>query len=898
MRCRLCRYVSERCPMTNGKWQVVANSDGGMRRCGLHFRDYVLRGAPLVVLWLAVLFIYRYVLVGRVLAGGDLQMYFFPYWTAAARAFQSGRIPLWSPYLFTGVPLLANSQVGVAYPLNWLLWWLSGPTVAGMARTLHWSVLLHVSMAAFTTYTLVRCLGAHPWGAVLSGLLYAGGGYVGLHLEHLNQLQALAWLPLVFLPNANQRARSSWLNVFSLAMILLAGHTQMAFIAGVGLVLWWLGANVVREKLLAVRGWVLEGGRFFLPFTIAVLIAAVQLLPTLELMSFSMRSGGLPWREAVSFSIRPWDLPEALLPPYWWPPLLPEGVAYVGLIGLGLAIVGMVFVLRQRVREGWSLLFLAGGGLFLALGGYNPLYLLAVRIGVPGLVHFRAPARFLALYVLAVVIFAGYGVTGLVKALSVRDSARWWRYAAVVLVGGGTLAELTSAAQHLPHTSATALRAYTDMRPATAHLIAATRATEAANELPERFLSISKTLFDAGDEIAMAVVYGHALSDAALWSYQVAAKHREVLSPNLSLVFQVPAVDGYDGGVLPLRHYVNFSRLLLPEGTLDGRLRENLTSIPDARWLSLLGVRFVITDKTGDAWAEDVFYDRQFQVQLAVGDALTLAWLPTDFVANALGLLYTGSGFADIVLADGQILHLPLSAFGDTVGRVRWPRAEAVTQVILRANEGGLHLAGASLIDERTGAFYPLTLSAHFRQVHSGDVKVYENLAVLPRVFWVDSYQCLATDTAALTHMQLDAFRPASQAVLSACAEDIETQSSNVSLVPVSPKLLRYDDESLVFEIETTHPGLVVVTDAWYPGWRARLIPLDKPNEVSVVPVLRADVLFRAVQVPAGRWRVVLAYRSWLVYGGAIISLLGIGVLIVYGGWGRWRDWLPRTNDE
>lgn len=164
------------------------------------FVVYSWRYIPYLLMLFGVLFLYRRLVAGWVLTGGDLQTYFFPYWTAAARAFQAGRLPLWNPDLFAGAPLLANSQAGVFYPLNWLLWWLSGPSLLGMARTLHGSVLLHLGLAAVNVAILARRLGLTRWSAALSGLLYAGSGYLGVHVEHLNQLQGLAWLPLMLLP--------------------------------------------------------------------------------------------------------------------------------------------------------------------------------------------------------------------------------------------------------------------------------------------------------------------------------------------------------------------------------------------------------------------------------------------------------------------------------------------------------------------------------------------------------------------------------------------------------------------------------------------------------------------------------------------------------------------------
>lgn len=62
----------------------------------------------------------------------------------------------------------------------------------------------------------------------------------------------------------------------------------------------------------------------------------------------------------------------------------------------------------------------------------------------------------------------------------------------------------------------------------------------------------------------------------------------------------------------------------------------------------------------------------------------------------------------------------------------------------------------------------------------------------------------------------------------------------------------------LVVEVETNVPGLLVVTDPYYPGWEAR-------RDGVAVPILRADLLFRAVEVPAGRSTVTFEYRPFSV---------------------------------
>ena len=943
-------------------------------------------GLAAVGMLAALLWIYRRLAAGWVLAGGDLQTYFFPYWVAAARALQAGKLPLWNPYLFAGAPLLANSQAGVFYPLNWPLWLLSGPTLEGLTRTLHWSVLLHLALAAVNTYLLARRLRVGRWGAALAGLLYAGGGFLGVHVEHLNQLQGLAWLPLVFWGVRGDRLQvtsyklqvASWklkvVPVLAFALILLAGHTQTAFIAAIGIVIFQFTdyvlciipasvkrqtSNVKRQasngKTHATRNTqhvfrlTQHAARFIcslLPFTLAALIAAVQLLPTLELSRFSMRAGGLPWREAVSFSVVPWQLHQVLLPPYLVKPLLPEGVAYLGVVGLLLAGWGAWQSLRSREPERLALAALGATGLFLALGGYNPLYLLGARLGLPGLVHFRAPARFLALYVLAAAVLAGLGLEAISYKLKVAScklkvasyklqvkgyklkvagcklgvagcsssptphssllarhisrtthhAPRLTPFALCVACFVLVAVELVFAAESLPPAQATASRAYTDLRPATAHLVAAARVDEAAGQPPGRFLSISQTLFDPGDKEEITSLYGPLLSPDALWAYLVAAKNREVLTPNLPLAFGVPAVDGYDGGLLPLRQYSDFSRLLLPGGTLDGRLRENLAAIPDERWLSLLNARFLITDKVGDTWSDGIFYDRQFRPTLAEGESLTLGWLPTAFEANALGVLYRGAGAVEIALGDGQALVFPLPearAEGPPY-RLDWtPTARPLT-VTFQAATGGLTLTGATLVDARVAAsFYPLVLSDRFRLVHSGDVKIYENLKPLPRAFLVHRCGALPDEEAVLATMSDPAFDPASAVTfldveLAAHGEDPRALCGELTQTPLPVgagervAVATYTASRVVLEAHVATPGFLLLTDAWYPGWQVEIAPLDgESGAITVVAPWRADLLFRAVPLQPGDWRVTFTYHSRLLGLGAALS--GLGCLGLWG---------------
>jgi hypothetical protein len=85
--------------------------------------------------------------------------------------------------------------------------------------------------------------------------------------------------------------------------------------------------------------------------------------------------------------------------------------------------------------------------------------------------------------------------------------------------------------------------------------------------------------------------------------------------------------------------------------------------------------------------------------------------------------------------------------------------------------------------------------------------------------------------------------------------------------------------ERVVAEIATNSPGLLVVTDLFYPGWIAE-------EGGRRLEILRADGLFRAVALPAGFHRVTFRYRplSFLVGAGiSIVALLTVLFLVYQG---------------
>jgi hypothetical protein len=67
-------------------------------------------------------------------------------------------------------------------------------------------------------------------------------------------------------------------------------------------------------------------------------------------------------------------------------------------------------------------------------------------------------------------------------------------------------------------------------------------------------------------------------------------------------------------------------------------------------------------------------------------------------------------------------------------------------------------------------------------------------------------------------------------------------------------RLIRYRNTVIETSVDSPGGGWLVLNDLWHPWWFAEIDGLP-------APILRANVLFRAVAVPAGLHRVTFRFR-------------------------------------
>jgi hypothetical protein len=191
---------------------------------------------------------------------------------------------------------------------------------------------------------------------------------------------------------------------------------------------------------------------------------------------------------------------------------------------------------------------------------------------------------------------------------------------------------------------------------------------------------------------------------------------------------------------------------------------------------------------------------------------------------------------------------------------------------------GQFLLRGLTLIDENTGTNRILSIHPAYRQVHSGDVKVYENLTVMPRAFVVHQARVVADDDETRAILHDPAFNPTREVILSD-GEEVDSQITQSDV-----EIVTYEPEEIRLRATLEAPGYLVLTDTYYPGWVAEV-------DGRYTPIQRANLYFRAVPLEAGnheitfrfqptviRWGLIISIVSWFVWGLAItvvISYIG-----------------------
>jgi hypothetical protein len=690
-----------------------------------------------------------------------------------------GRIPLWNPHAFAGVPFLANPHAAVFFPLTALGYVLPAAIAFGLIA------ILKLALAGLSLYWCARVFAIGAPAAFLAALSFMLSAVLVVWLQW-TFASTIALMPLVLGLTERLRQRGQWRGVSGLAVAvaadLFAGYPLGALYGLAVATVWALvGAGS------ALGGAVRFLGRFGVAIGLGFSLAAVQLLPFVE---YAAESSVVAYREQwmpfLHLPVR--GLVAFLMPYFYGSPLagdfrgdwnfnaLAVSVGLVPLIGLPVAVV---IAWRMTATRFFVGLALVSGGLLYGAPAAPALAALPIF-------SWGSSLRVAPVLALALAMLGAIGVEAIATAsgVSAARAAKAVKVGFVLLIAIGFGFVAFSAGDLERHAAGVPLWTH--------YVVFVVALTAAA---------------------VLALAWVRSPRSALWWGGGLGLVQLATLLP-LALTYN-PVMD---------------ARGLYPEAPVVRALRAE-TARDRSRVLfgqQNMGMLHGLHDPTGQ-------------------DGMTPRRL--EEIAGPIG---TGQSI-------GVIGSEPLSA-----------------AAVFRSPV--LDLLGVRHFVVPPGT--PPPPGGAPLEYDGGDARVYLNQRALPRALLVTGVRCVddATARRLIRERRID-FR---REVLLGDRCDAAPPGGPERSDGVS-EIVEYGADRIRIDVRTESAAYLLLTDTWFPGWRARVDGGD-------ATVWRADYAFRAVWVPPGRHTVEFRYEPRSFRWGLAVSCLGaLATLGIFAGkaWGR-----------
>jgi hypothetical protein len=781
--------------------------------------------------------------------GGDLAALLYPTYHLAAQSLKGGVIPLWNPYLWSGTPFVADIQASLFYPINLIYFWLT-PEVT--YRGVMLLAVFHFWLAGVGMYLFLRSLlpggrveerkngsvkdqgGLAPphlrtsafWLAIslpslFGALAFMFSDYFIVHFGNLNLIAQAAWLPFIFLfyhrsLSERRPGLAVWAGVF-LAIAATAGHIQPLLIITLG-----LGWDLLYHLGLAFLKW--QGER----------------------NAFSLREWG-----SAKHLLRDWCFPLAtfaitllvglglvafvLLPAYEmvaYTPRADYNYAQASAYSLSPAqLVGLLvpsFFGRDPATHwgAWDRVEVGYAGVLTLLLALFAL-LVRTRVSESASQRVRESAREGVFSTESTYRFASLAVFSLLLAMGGYTALHGWLYGLLPGLGGMRaparfvfLMDFALAALAALGLDALIRGPDEQVRPALSRIVRTAPWVVGA-----------VTLFAI--PLAFYAVVTSQDKDPVIFARVSAAANGLVFFAGL-LVAGV--------GLFYLRHR-GVSRPAMVGVLAVGLLFFDLASLGG-------GVDVGYDDPTRTFDHPAVIQYLKSDPDLYRIDSRTDVWHLWQPDTSLLHRIFDVAGL---------INPLNLADYGRYWNGI--PSRSSPLYDFLNAK----YLIAAKDVTLDWEKFVP---------VFDGDpaLNVYLNRRSLPRALVVHRAIAAPDHEAAYAALHLPDFDPATTVVVEG--------GEPLNVTPPSVAAIRFDAfgmNEIRLHVETPADAYLVLSEVWYPGWRATV-------DGAATPVLRANYAFRAVRLGPGQHQVSLTFtpRSWRM--GLAISGLTLLILVGWGG--------------
>lgn len=763
-----------------------------------------------------VLFLHRgALLTGGVIYKRDVHLVWLPQVEGFVRAVLSGAWPVWDPCPAFGQPLLADTSAQVLYPLTWLNLLMRPWTYYTLFS------VFHSGLSGIGTYRLARHLGASVAGAFVAGAVWiASGPFLSL-VDLWHHYAGAAWIPWVFLTGLQAleapSPRRIGLSGLVVALQILSGSADLCAMTLLAVFLYAAVFEVDRRVPLGPGNLRLVGAAAG-TLALGVAISAALWMTALDL-AFRTPRWNLPELVRTYWSVHPLGALEILFPRLWSGRALATSLRetlfesrepFLSSLYLGVPCLALIAggLSLQPSALKKFWLGLGAGTALLSLGRHFVFYDLVVFL-IPPLRILRYPVKALVLFAFAWALLAGLGFDAWREAKAL--DRRRWRLG--LLLPLFLVALLALAGTVLFHYDAETWGPRVVGRKADGPSYRALLASAASPFLSGLGLAVVCAIIAAARARATSAK-GWAAGLAVLAVGDLALFHRNAipLAPRDLYTYRPPIVDG-------LRE-MGAARLYVYDYT---QRDQNL------QWLKRPHGHALASVPVG--WNLDQ--------ALALGMQQTLAPATAGRWALSSGFEIDYRGLQPNALTR---LTAVVREFGPEA-RLRLLRLGAVSHAVT------LHADG----------FEDLAPVRAWETLLTDPVRVFRVPDPLPRARVAGGAR-VADGIEGLEVLVDPGFDPSREVLLPS-----GSGSPPPPAAPGTTRIVEERSDRIALEADLREPAYVFLADAFDPGWRATL-------DGAPVPVLRANLAFRAVRVPAGRHRIEMVYRPRALLAGLALS--------------------------
>lgn len=791
------------------------------------------------------------------------------------------QIPLWNPYLFSGLPFLAAGQHSALYPLSVLFY------IIPLAKAYGWFSAIQLFLAGLSMYLLGRVLGLRPFGSLLAGITYMLSAFFVISVVFTMVIAAAAWLPLllavieIIIRKQEEKGPIRYSPIpyivtgaVILGVQVLAGHVEITYYVLMVCSFYTVWRLVALWRVQRAVGPIVRlGGWLLIMVALGLGLGGVQFVPLFEVAQLNFRIGSVgyqdvigwayPWRQAVTFLI-----PDFFGNPshhaYWdivswrWQPVLRnalgeathtitwlkelptwknhvEAASYVGVLPL---LLGLIAFLGRRTRHVWLFASLVVVSLLFAFG--TPLYALLFYL-LPGFNQLHSPFRWVYPYTLSVALLAGFGAAYLSAPPTGRHSER---------------------SETIPC------------------------------DLPQRvgWPAFWAGLFGLCLLLIVLALPGPFIAVAEEVLARSELTQRAFESGRMLLSYQWRNAFVFVLFLISAGAVIRISRcpIYLPR-RLGGY----------AVWKPLAVILLALDLMVASAGFNPATDPKLMEFKPPVAKFLeqdTGLWRLTAFVAPGEKTLIANTGmyygFQDIRGYDSIFPR----QYAEFMGAIEEQDELLFNRIAPLSEYDSLDSPLLDLANVKYVVTTQYIPNAGYELVYDREVRVYRNEDVMPRAFALPASAAQVRPSGEVLKL-LTEINPRQALVLE--AEQVAASppqwgdSAPDAKWPLTPATVtEYGANEVTIRVDMPSDGYLVLADSFFPGWKAyRRAPETSDREEDELPIYRAYGNFRATPLAAGEHIVRLKYSPLSVKLGAYVSFMSAIILFLLGCawvWGRY----------